>query len=52
MSKAKIFWGFIRFLGTNKKWWMLPIVIMFVLLGLLIFLTQSPAGAPFIYTLF
>lgn len=42
------FWDFLR---TSKKWWMLPILLVFLLLGLLIVLTQT-AAAPFIYTLF
>jgi Family of unknown function (DUF5989) len=42
---------FIEFLGQNKKWWMLPILFVMLLLGLLIFLS-STAVAPFIYTLF
>jgi hypothetical protein len=42
---------FLSFLAHNKKWWMLPIVLVLLLLGLLILLSGS-AGAPFIYTLF
>jgi Family of unknown function (DUF5989) len=42
---------FVEFLGQNKKWWMLPILFVMLLLGLLIFLS-STAVAPFIYTLF
>ena len=42
------FWGFLK---TNKKWWLLPIIIMFLILGLLI-LISSTGLAPFIYTLF
>lgn len=42
------FW---EFLGQNKKWWMLPILIVLLLLGMLIFLSGT-AAAPFIYTLF
>jgi hypothetical protein len=42
------FWAFLK---QNKKWWMLPIVITMLLLGVLIFLS-STAAAPFIYTLF
>jgi hypothetical protein len=42
---------FLEFLGQNKKWWMLPILLVMLLLGLLIFLS-STAVAPFIYTLF
>ncbi len=49
MSILKEFWGFLK---TRKKWWLLPIIIMLVLLGLLIVLTEGSALAPFIYTLF
>ncbi|MDD5137100.1 MAG: DUF5989 family protein [Candidatus Omnitrophica bacterium] len=49
MGIIKEFWGFMM---QRKKWWLLPIVIMLVLLGLLIVLTEGSALAPFIYTLF
>ena len=39
------------FLLYNKKWWLTPIVLVLLLLGLLVFLAGSPA-APFVYTLF
>jgi hypothetical protein len=39
------------FLRENKKWWLAPIVISLLLLGLLVLLGGSGA-APFIYTLF
>jgi hypothetical protein len=42
---------FFQFLGQNKKWWMLPILLVMLLLGILIFLSGT-AAAPFIYTLF
>jgi uncharacterized membrane protein HdeD (DUF308 family) len=42
------FWAFLK---QNKKWWLLPIGIVMLLLGVLIFLS-STAAAPFIYTLF
>lgn len=42
---------FFLFLGENKKWWLIPMAVMVILLGVLIFLGSSPA-APFIYTLF
>ena len=45
----KEFWEFLR---VRKKWWLTPIVIIFLLLGLLIVMTESSAVAPFIYTLF
>ena len=43
---------FFRFLKERKKWWLAPLIIIFVLFGILIFLTSSSALAPFIYTLF
>lgn len=49
MAILKEFWGFLM---TRKKWWLLPIIIMLVVLGLLIILTEGSAIAPFIYTLF
>ncbi|HXT11016.1 MAG TPA: DUF5989 family protein [Candidatus Angelobacter sp.] len=39
------------FLKTNKKWWLLPILVVFVLIGLLMLLS-STGLAPFIYSLF
>jgi uncharacterized protein DUF5989 len=43
---------FVAFLMTRKKLWLLPILIMAVIFGGLIVLTQGSAVAPFIYTLF
>ncbi len=40
------------FLKVRKKWWLLPIIIMLVLVGILIILGQSSAVTPFIYPLF
>jgi drug/metabolite transporter superfamily protein YnfA len=42
------FWLFLR---HNKKWWLLPIVVVLGLFGLLVLLSGT-AAAPFIYTLF
>ena len=42
------FW---RFLRQNKKWWLLPVVLVLMLLGVLTLLS-STAAAPFIYTIF
>jgi hypothetical protein len=42
---------FIGFLKANKKWWLAPIIISILLLGLLVMLGGT-AAAPFIYTLF
>lgn len=40
-----------EFLKDNRKWWMLPILILLLLLGLLTLLAGTGA-APFIYSLF
>ena len=42
-------WTFMR---VRKKFWLAPIVIVMLLLGGLIVLSQGSAVAPFIYTLF
>ncbi len=49
MSFIKELWLFMR---VRKKFWLFPIVIVMVLLGGLIVLSQGSAVAPFIYTLF
>jgi hypothetical protein len=49
MSFIKELWAFMR---ARKKYWLFPIVVMMVLLGVLIVLAQGSAVAPFIYTLF
>ncbi|MBU1854215.1 MAG: hypothetical protein KKF89_00695 [Nanoarchaeota archaeon] len=41
-------WAFMK---ENKKWWLLPLIIMLVLTGLLIILGQSTPISPFIYPL-
>ncbi len=41
-----------QFLKVRKKFWLLPIIIIMVLLGALLVLAQGSAIAPFIYTLF
>ncbi|MEK9742192.1 MAG: DUF5989 family protein [Pelagibacteraceae bacterium] len=43
------FWDFLK---VRKKYWLLPIIIVLVLFGILIVLTQGTAIAPFIYTIF
>jgi len=42
-------WAFMR---ERKKFWMAPIIVILVLLGVLIVLAEGSAVAPFIYTLF
>jgi hypothetical protein len=45
----KELWAFIR---VRKKFWLLPIMVILVLLGGLLILAQGSVLAPFIYTLF
>ncbi len=42
---------FLLFVVENKKWWMIPILLVLLLVGLLVVL-GSTGAAPFIYTLF
>ncbi len=49
MSFLKEFWEFLK---VRKKYWLLPIIIVLVLFGGLIILSQGSAVAPFIYTIF
>jgi len=49
MSFLNEFWQFLR---ERKKFWLLPIVFVLLLMGGLIVLTQGSAVAPFVYTLF
>tara|TARA_B100000929_G_C15265302_1_gene338194 strand:- start:54 stop:203 length:150 start_codon:yes stop_codon:yes gene_type:complete len=43
---------FCEFLKVRKKYWLLPIIVVLVLFGGLIILSQGSAIAPFIYTIF
>lgn len=42
-------WDFMR---VRKKWWLLPIVIVMLLVGSLLIFAQGSVLAPFIYTIF
>ena len=43
---------FLEFLSIRKKYWLFPIIIILVIFGGLIILSQGSAIAPFIYTIF
>ena len=49
LELIKDLWSFLK---ERKKFWLLPIILVMLLLGALIVLTQGSAIAPFIYTLF
>lgn len=52
MSKLRIVGEYLGFLRQQRKWWLLPLAVVLLLLGALIVLTQGSALAPFIYALF
>jgi hypothetical protein len=43
------FWAFMR---IQKKWWLAPLIVILILMGVLIILTEGSALAPFIYAIF
>ncbi len=49
LELSKDLWDFLR---IRKKFWLAPIIIILLLLGALLVLTEGSAIAPFIYTLF
>lgn len=49
MSFLAELWDFMR---ARKKFWLMPIIVMMVIMGGLVILTKGSAVAPFIYTLF
>lgn len=49
MALVREFWDFMR---VRKKWWLLPIIVVMVLVGSLLVFAQGSALAPFIYTIF
>ena len=49
ISILREFWSFLR---IRKKWWLAPIVLLLLTLGLILVLTEGSALAPFIYSLF
>jgi hypothetical protein len=49
MSFIAELWSFMR---TRRKFWLMPIIVMALLLGMLLVLAKGSAVAPFIYTIF
>ena len=48
-SLAREMWGFLR---VRKKWWLLPIMLVMMLVGALLVFAHGSVLAPFIYTIF
>jgi len=51
-SRMTIFGELWMFMKIRKKWWLGPIILFLLLLGVLIVFTEGSALAPFIYALF
>lgn len=49
MYFLKEFWEYMK---IRKKFWLIPIMLMLLLIGMLLFITEGSVVAPFIYTLF
>ncbi|MDD5627838.1 MAG: DUF5989 family protein [Elusimicrobia bacterium] len=49
MEMLRELWGFLK---HRKAYWLAPIIIVLLLLGGLILLSETTAVAPFVYTLF
>lgn len=52
MSKWSILGELWHFMRVRKKWWLLPLLVIIVLLGLILVVAQGSPLAPFIYTIF
>ena len=52
MGKLAVLRDFWDFLRVRKKWWLAPIMVALLLIGVLLVVTESSALAPFIYALF
>jgi hypothetical protein len=52
MNKFAIVKEFWAFLKARKKWWLIPIVLFLLLLGIVLVAAKGSALAPFIYSLF
>ena len=52
MEKLQIIAEYLHFLKVQKKWWMFPLIILLMLLGLLIGFSQGSPLGPLIYTVF
>jgi hypothetical protein len=52
MSRLEVVAEFLRLLKEERKYWLIPLVAVLLLVGLLLVFAQSSALAPFIYTIF
>lgn len=51
-SKAGIAGELFQFFWRNKRWWLIPVIVVLFLVGFILIFSQSSALGPFIYSLF
>lgn len=51
-ERIKIFGELLKFLWQQKLWWLIPMILVFVIVGLLVIFVGSSPLAPIIYPLF
>ncbi len=52
MAKRSVMAEIWAFMKIRKKWWLLPVIVVLLLVGVLLIFAQTSAFAPFIYTIF
>jgi hypothetical protein len=52
MSRSGIFGELWSYMKVRRKWWLLPIIVVLLLVGMLLVFAQGSVLAPFIYTVF
>ena len=52
MARSTLIREFWTFMRVRRKWWLLPIIIVMLLVGTLLIFAQGSVLAPFIYTIF
>ena len=52
MKQPSIVAEYLRFLKARKKYWMIPIVLVLILMGTLVVVLEGSALSPFIYAIF
>lgn len=49
---ARVFFWVFEYLAARRAWFLAPLIIVMMLMGLVIFATANPAVSPFLYALF
>ncbi len=51
-AKLGILGELFQFLWQNKRWWLIPVLVVLVMISVVLIMSQSSAIGPFIYSLF